>query len=137
MKNPTMIGDATHSLGKAQHSKNVRNVRPYSVSMLGPRDFIALPGERAAVWDKILMGSTRTGTQPSTSNLTHSKVVNTNVKEFHEMNILQKRKKVKEDYYNITKGKGTQKAETVKSKQKRDTNASSSLKTSSISSNQN
>lgn len=79
--------------------------------MIGVRDFVGLPGSRASTWDKILK---------------------TNVKEFHNCNIRLKKKKVLEEFINLTKGKTT--AEPVKSNKKTASTESSSLKTSSISS---
>jgi len=52
--------------------------------MLGFRDFVGLPGERAAVWDKTLK---------------------MDAKEFHNKDIYKKRMQIKEDYLKLTKGK--------------------------------
>ena len=81
--------------------------------MLGAKEFLGLPGSRASTWDKVL---------------------GINVKEFHDLNIRLKRKKIQEEYINLAKGKVKDKAEPEKTKGKSSNNQTSSMKTSSISS---
>ena len=93
-------------------SHGIINIKRSIVTMLGSKEFLGLPGSRALTWDKAL---------------------NTNVKEFHDLNIRMKRKKIQEEYLNLTKGQNN-KTEPDKTKGKSSNNQTSSMKTSSISS---
>lgn len=93
-------------------SHGIINIKRSILTMLGSKEFLGLPGSRASTWDKVL---------------------NTNVKEFHDLNIRMKRKKIQEEYLNLAKGQ-TNKTEPDKTKGKSSNNQTSSMKTSSISS---
>ena len=80
--------------------------------MLGPGGFTSLPGSRAAVWDKAL---------------------GINMKDYHQMSLLHKRKRVQEAYMNLRNGKSPVATTSHKSNPKNSMNESSTLKTSSIS----